>query len=140
MAVVEERDEVDELNDLNTDWDEDEFDDEIETHSDEIRPIWQKIRRFFFMTSAEKREDNRQRMSELTQSIEAYPDAAANYLLRGELHTDLQQYDLAQEDFEKALALAETQYENDRWGLASQAIQDRARSGLKRIARYNILS
>ena len=97
--------------------------------------IWQRIRRFFFQTVSEKREENRARMYVLTQAIETYPDAAINYLLRGELYLEIREQDLAQEDFEKALELAETQFDNDRWGLGSQAIMDRARRGLQRIAR-----
>ena len=121
----------------------DDLDEGVEDEADSLpsKPIldqasiWQRIRRFFFQTVSEKREENRARMYVLTQAIETYPDAAINYLLRGELYLEIREQDLAQEDFEKALELAETQFDNDRWGLGSQAIMDRARRGLQRIAR-----
>ena len=135
MLVSEERDGVEDEFDI------DDLDEPVEEESDsfpskpeiERNSIWQKIRRFFFQTASEKRAENRTRMYILNQAIETYPAAAINYLLRGELYLEIRERDLAQQDFEKALELAETQFENDRWGLGSQAIMDRARCGLQRI-------
>lgn len=135
MVVPEERYEVEdefEIDDLNEPV-EDEADSLPSKPDIEQNSIWQKIRRFFFQTASEKREENRTRMYILTQAIETYPAAAINYLLRGELYLEIREQDLAQEDFKKALELAETQFDNDRWGLGSQAIMDRARRGLQRI-------
>lgn len=105
----------------------------IEKFKPEPRTFWQMIRRLFFMFPGEKRTERLQRMRELTQAIEQYPETAVNYLLRGELHLDMKQYDLAQEDLEKALELAQAQFEVDRWGVSAQSTMDRAKHGLRRI-------
>lgn len=99
--------------------------------------FWQKLRRFFLPNHEERREENLQRLRDLTVAIERYPEAAVNYLLRGELHLALAQYRLAQEDLEQALQLAEAQYQQDSWGLSAQVISDRARRGLEQILRYS---
>lgn len=96
---------------------------------------WHVIRRFFFKTASEKVAERHARLAVLDRAIETYPDVAINYLLRGEIRLEIHDYDLAQQDLQTALELAEAQYENDRWGLGSQAIQDRARHGLQRIVR-----
>lgn len=96
--------------------------------------IWQTIRRFFVKTASEQEAENRTRMYVLNNAIETYPDAAVNYLLRGELYLDIGRHNQAKDDFEKALELATDQYDNERWGLASQAIQDRARRGLQKLS------
>lgn len=135
MVVSEERYEVEE------EFDSDDLDELVEAEFDSLpsKPdiekysIWQKVRRFFFTTASEKRAENRTRMYILNQAIETYPTAAVNYLLRGELHLEFRERELAQQDFEKALELAELQFDNDRWGLGSQAILDRARRGLQRM-------
>ena len=99
--------------------------------------FWQKLRRFFLPSFQERREQERQRLLDLTVAIERYPEAAVNYLLRGEMHLELRQWVLAEEDLSEALRLAENQYEQDRWGLSAQAIADRARRGLEEILRYS---
>lgn len=135
MLVTEERPEVDEIDD-DLDLALEDTDEEFSAKSQsDMLSLWQRIRRFFFTTSAEKRAETRLRLTALTRAIETYPSSAVNYVLRGELHLELEQMDLAQEDFEQAIALAEEQYENDRWGLGSQAILDRARHGLQQIVR-----
>lgn len=95
--------------------------------------FWQKIRRLFFMFPGEKRSEQYQRLRDLTEAIEQFPETAVNYLLRGELHLDMKQYDLAQEDLETALELAQAQFENERWGLTAQSTMDRAKQGLQRL-------
>lgn len=98
--------------------------------------VWQIVRRLFFMFPGEKRAQRQERMRELTQAIEHYPETAVNYLLRGELHIEMKQYDLAQEDLEMALELAEQRFDEERWGLTAQSIMDRAKHGLQLIKRY----
>jgi len=95
--------------------------------------VWQKIRRLFFMFPSEKRAEQYQRLRDLTEAIEQFPETAVNYLLRGELHLEMKQYDLAQTDLEKALELAQAQFENERWGLTAQSTMDRAQQGLQRL-------
>lgn len=95
--------------------------------------FWQKIRRLFFMFPGEKRAAQYQRLRDLTEAIEQFPETAVNYLLRGELHLEMKQYDLAQEDLEKALELAQAQFEDERWGFTVQSTMDRAKHGLQRL-------
>ena len=81
----------------------------------------------------EKRADQQERMRDLTRAIEQFPETAVNYLLRGELHLEMKQYDLAQEDLEMALELAEANFDEERWGLNAQSTMDRAKRGLQRL-------
>lgn len=135
MLVSEEGYEVED------EFDNDDLDESMEEESDSLsskpkivqNSLWHRIRRFFFKTASEKKEEFRTRIIILSHTIETYPDAAGNYVLRGELYLELRKRELAQQDFEKALELAEAQFDNDRWGLGSQAILDRARLGLQRI-------
>ena len=82
-----------------------------------------------------------ERWHNLNWAIAAYPDVAANYVLRGELL--LKQGDTlgAISDFRRALELAAEQVETEDWGVVAQAVQDRALAGLRdalhRAARYN---
>lgn len=73
------------------------------------------------------------RLLELDQAIASYPDAAVNYVLRGEIYLELGQYALAAQDFQQGLTLAVTELENNRWGLVAQTLQDRAQTGLTRL-------
>jgi len=95
--------------------------------------FWQRIRSLFFMFPGEKRAEQYQRLRDLTDAIEQFPETAVNYLLRGELHIEMKQYDLAQADLEAALELAQAQFENERWGLTAQSTMDRAEQGLQRL-------
>lgn len=112
---------------------------DVEISEEKVKPeptstsLWQTIRRLFFTSSSEKRAERRKRLLNLTQAIEQYPNTAVNYLLRGELHLDMEQYNLAQEDLQKALELSEAQFEDDRWGLSAQSTMDRAKHGLQFI-------
>ncbi len=87
---------------------------------------WQQIKGLFLQTGAERAEEQRLRLQALTRAIEIHPDAAVNYLLRGELHLELEQWDLAHEDLLNALELAQIQWSEDRWGMTAQAVMDRA--------------
>jgi hypothetical protein len=73
------------------------------------------------------------RVDVLTQAIEEHPDAPVNYVLRGEALMDGGDQDLAAEDFQKALELAEAHAETANWGYLYRAVADRAREGLRRI-------
>lgn len=96
----------------------------------EPRPsLWETLRRWFIGV----RHQRQLRIDRLTESIEQYPDAAANYLLRGEIWLEQRHYELARADFEQALALAEAQFADAAWGIAAQAIMDRAREGLRQV-------
>ena len=94
--------------------------------------MWQRLRATF---------SQQERWRNLNWAIMAYPNAAANYVLRGELL--LRQGDTpgAIADFRKALDLAMVQVEVEDWGVVAQTVQDRAlvglRDALKRAARYN---
>jgi tetratricopeptide (TPR) repeat protein len=72
------------------------------------------------------------RVELLTAAIEHNPDAPSNYVFRGEILLDGGDYDLAAEDFRKALQLAEDQAETANWGYIYRALADRAREGLRR--------
>ena len=98
--------------------------------------FWHRVRRFFFQTAGEKAAEQRQRMADLNRAISDNPQAAANYLLRGELRLERGQYELARHDFMQAIELAEAQFENDQWGLVAQSVMDRARERLRQVKTY----
>src|SRR5258708_7965573 len=70
-------------------------------------------------------------LDELSAAIEHYPDAPANYVLRGELYLDEGQIALAAQDFQRALELADPLAESATWGYINEALADRAREGLR---------
>lgn len=74
-----------------------------------------------------------QRLLELDQALASYPDAAVNYVLRGEIYLELGQYALAAQDFQQGLTLATIELESNRWGLVAQTVQDRAQAGLAQL-------
>ena len=92
---------------------------------------WQRARNFFFGGSA----DVEARLNNLTRSIEDAPESAVNYVLRAELYMSLREYALAQADFQRAVELAETQFELADWGLLDQVMRDRAITGLEKVQR-----
>lgn len=71
-----------------------------------------------------------QRLDALNQAIEADPEGAANYVVRGELWLQAGHYAEAAGDFDWALTLAARQFEEADWGLMSQALRDQAEIGL----------
>lgn len=99
----------------------------------EAPTLWQRIRGTFSQGA---------RLQNLNWAILAYPEASANYVLRGELL--LKQGDLfgAIADFRKGYELAAEGVENEDWGVVAQGLQDRALVGLRdalyRAARYNL--
>jgi hypothetical protein len=92
---------------------------------------WQRARNFLFGGSA----DVAARLNHLTQAIEDAPESAVNYILRAEVYMDLREYALAQADFQRAIELAETQFELADWGLMDQVMRDRAITGLEKVQR-----
>jgi len=107
------------------------FDDQQDFQS-ESPSLWQRIRAAF---------SRQERWRDLNWAIAAFPNVAANYVLRGEFL--LRQGDTlgAIADFRKALELAAVQVEADDWGVVAQSVQDRAlvglRDALNSAARYN---
>jgi tetratricopeptide (TPR) repeat protein len=98
--------------------------------------FWQMLRRLFFQTRREKSAEQQRRLSDLNLAILDRPDAAVNYMLRGEIRLEQKQYELAREDFSQAIELAEAQFADEKWGIAAQSIMDRAREGLRHTLRY----
>ena len=98
--------------------------------------FWQMLRRLFFQTRSERLLEQQRRLSDLNLAIVERPDVAVNYMLRGELRLEKKQYELAREDFSRAIELAEAQFESEKWGITAQAIMDRAREGLRQTLRY----
>ena len=98
--------------------------------------FWQMLRRLFFQTRREKSAEHQRRLSDLNLAILDRPDVAVNYMLRGEIRLEQKQYKLAREDFSQAIELAEAQFANEKWGIAAQAVMDRAREGLRHTLRY----
>lgn len=91
--------------------------------------LWQRLlRRFSARDDAESREE---RLNALNDAIHRFPEAAVNYLLRGEFYLQTRQRHLARADFEQALKFALADLENERWGIAAQSIADRARQHLQ---------
>ncbi len=74
-----------------------------------------------------------ERLVALTRAIERQPESPANYVIRGEVYEEIGERARAEEDFRTALKLAEAQFADDDWGMVSQALQDRAVAGLRRL-------
>ncbi len=81
-------------------------------------------------------EDEGARLQTLSDAIRLHPNAAVNYLLRGEFYLRNGQLDQAIEDFLNAIDKAEAEAPQQRWGLQAQAVRDRALYGL-RLARFD---
>lgn len=73
----------------------------------------------------------RQRIAELDDALDAYPDAAVLYLRRGQLFARLNMPDLARADYEKAQTLADAETQQGDWALVEQAVGDQARRLLR---------
>ena len=98
--------------------------------------FWQMLRRLFFQTRLEKLTERQRRLSDLNLAIIERPDVAVNYMLRGEIRLEYKQYELAREDFIRAIELAEARFESEKWGITAQAVMDRAREGLRQTMRH----
>ncbi len=75
------------------------------------------------------------RLEALDWAIKARPEAPMNYVLRGELYSEMGEYELAHEDFGWALEQASRQVNEADWGIVAQAVQDRALRGLEQAQR-----
>ncbi len=72
-----------------------------------------------------------QELVRLNRNIDAYPDAAINYLLRGEFWLKLEQTQQALPDLVKAIELAELERNQSPWEYREQAVIDRAETLLR---------
>ncbi len=81
--------------------------------------------------------DTSRRLYALTHAITVAPDAAVNYVLRGELYLERGQFTRAAEDFAAALEIAEKEMRQDTQslGVLAQTIQDRALTGYETAIR-----
>lgn len=70
--------------------------------------------------------------SELDRAIERYPEAASNFVLRGELLLKQGQAERAKADFLHAYEMSAVRVADERFGFVAQMTQDRALDGLKR--------
>ena len=93
--------------------------------------FWQSLRRRLWPSRDERDQEYRERLEELDEAIARHPEAAANYVCRGEIYLENSQPERAAADFERALALAAQEFEERRWGIVAQTLQDRARRGLQ---------
>lgn len=97
---------------------------------------WVGLRRFFWMTPAERETEQAERLEQLNHAIARHPDeVAAVFLLRARLFLEQDQLHLAQADLEEAIASAESQLVWERWGLTAQAIRDQAMHELSNLRR-----
>ncbi len=92
-------------------------------------PWWVRLRRAFFGPATAP--DDETRLQSLDYAIERYPEAPANYVLRGELYLQHARYDAAAFDFKEALRLCEAELEQNAWGVVAQTLRDRALTGLE---------
>lgn len=79
-----------------------------------------------------------ERVHTLTHAINIAPNAAVNYVLRGELYLEHGADEFAAQDFQKALLLAETELserDTKSLGLVAQGMQDRALAGYQEALR-----
>lgn len=70
--------------------------------------------------------------TELDRNIERYPEAASNFVLRGELLLKQGQAERAKADFLRAYEISAENVTDEQFGFVAQMTQDRALDGLKR--------
>jgi tetratricopeptide (TPR) repeat protein len=75
------------------------------------------------------------RLEDLNRMIEYQPEAAVNYLFRGELRLKNADYENAAADFRRASDLAADEFDRADWGLVAQTLRDRALAGLQQAER-----
>lgn len=76
------------------------------------------------------------RLHLLNRAIEGSPDAAVNFVLRGEYWLEQEDTERAIADFETAIKLAEAELETSDWGYVQQALIDRSQLGLRLAYSY----
>ncbi|CAG0975054.1 hypothetical protein ANRL4_01513 [Anaerolineae bacterium] len=69
----------------------------------------------------------------LTEAIEKYPDAPANYVLRGEALIEAGDDQAAVDDFRNALKIIKGAVESQNWGYIYPMLAERARAGLRHL-------
>ncbi len=79
--------------------------------------------------------DSAARLEDLNQMVECQPQAAVNYLFRGELYLKNANYENAAADFRRASDLAAEEFDRADWGLVAQTLRDRALAGLQQAER-----
>jgi tetratricopeptide (TPR) repeat protein len=97
--------------------------------SEEEPSVWKRLRRWLMPTQEERMVEAEERLLALNEAIEDAPDAAVNYLARGELLLEIGRVGEAIDDFERVETLAAKDFEDRRWGVVAQALRDRARRG-----------
>ncbi len=103
-----------------------------ERRSESYGTPWERIKSLFGGGSGESLT---RRLIALDERIDAEPEAAGNYVLRGELFLHLRDYERAYADFQRGLERAQVEYASSDWGIVAQAMQDRALMGLARAER-----
>ncbi len=108
-----------------------------ETDAGHPPTFWKRLVRLLLPSPLARAERQAERLRELNVALRLYPESPTNYVLRGEFYLELGDYGRAADDFCKALGLACRQFDDDRWGIVAQSMQDRAQRGLK-IAQRNL--
>jgi hypothetical protein len=103
----------------------------VEEQAKRPESFWERFKKILFGSS----EGIEQRLRSLSLAIEKHPETPANYVLRGELYLDVGENELAAADFQRALELAEAQFEASDWGGIAQVMRDRAEAGLEKAQR-----
>ena len=76
-----------------------------------------------------------QRLAELDWAIDHHPESPSGYVLRGEVYLEMRNYELAADDFRRALAYTTGHVEQHDWGIIVQVLEDRAWCGLQEAER-----
>lgn len=117
--------------------------DDLDVHLDDVQDseslsfvenspnLFQRLRRMVYKLPVERYREQTQRLRELNWTIDTYPEAASNYVLRGELYILMNRDEAARTDFEYAITLLDN--EEWRWGIGAQALRDRAFEGLSKL-------
>jgi hypothetical protein len=87
-------------------------------------------RLFGLFTGGRQQADDME--GELDRAIERYPEAASNFVLRGELRLKRGDAELARADFVRAYEIAAQNLADHQFGFVAQMTQDRALDGLER--------
>ena len=77
-----------------------------------------------------KRKQSRE-LTQLNRNINLYPDAAVNYLLRGEYWLKAGNLEQAIADLNEAMALGAIELEQSAWEYREQAVLDRTQTLLR---------
>lgn len=103
-----------------------------------LSALWETLRRALWPTPEERSAQAQRRITRLSQAIDFSPEAATNYVLRGELFLQIGAFAAAEADFLRALEIAAAQVEEQEWGILPQVLQDRAQEGLAQAQRHKL--